>query len=93
MHKQIDYVNCLIHMQAAFCTGQRLNPNLCMLMQGLPVWMEHLAALDVPGMEGAGVTVDDYCFYQVRVGNASRHALAHARLPISKASAAACSWC
>ncbi|KAK9803212.1 hypothetical protein WJX73_003627 [Symbiochloris irregularis] len=33
---------------------------------GLPVWMEHLAALDIHSMEGAGVTADDFCFYQIR---------------------------
>ena len=31
------------------------------------MWMEHPAAMDVAGMEAAGVTMDDICFYQVRV--------------------------
>ena len=40
-------------------------------VQGLPVWMEHPAAMDVAGMEAAGVTMDDICFYQVRVSEAA----------------------
>ena len=37
------------------------------IVQGLPVWMEHPAAMDIAGMEAAGVSLDDICFYQVRV--------------------------
>ncbi len=44
---------------------------LILLVQGQPVWMEHAAAIDVVGMEAAGVTLEDYVFYQVRVGLAS----------------------
>jgi hypothetical protein len=34
--------------------------------EGQPVWMEHAAAIDVVGMEAAGVTLEDYVFYQIR---------------------------
>ena len=36
-------------------------------MQGSPVWMEHAAAIDVPGMEAAGITLEDFVYYHVRV--------------------------
>ena len=36
------------------------------VLQGLPVWLEHPAAMDYPTMEQAGITQDDFCFYQVR---------------------------
>lgn len=38
-----------------------------LVVQGQPVWMEHAAAIDVVGMEAAGVTLEDYVFYQIRV--------------------------
>lgn len=35
--------------------------------QGSPVWMEHAAAIDVPGMEAAGISLDDFVYYHCRV--------------------------
>lgn len=31
------------------------------------MWMEHVAGIDVIGMQAAGVTLDDYVFYSCRV--------------------------
>eukprot|EP00891_Asterochloris_glomerata_P002496 jgi/Astpho2/2496/Aster-x0537 len=33
---------------------------------GQPMWMEHVAGIDVIGMQAAGVTLDDYVFYSCR---------------------------
>ena len=37
------------------------------VLQGQPMWMEHIAGIDVVGMQAAGVTLDDYVFYSCRV--------------------------
>ena len=31
------------------------------------MWMEHAAAIDVPGMEAAGISLEDYVYYHCRV--------------------------
>jgi hypothetical protein len=36
-------------------------------LQGSPVWMEHAAAIDVPGMEAAGISLEDFVYYHCRV--------------------------
>lgn len=33
---------------------------------GSPVWMEHAAAIDVPGMEAAGISLEDFVYYHCR---------------------------
>ena len=35
-------------------------------LQGSPVWMEHAAAIDVPGMEAAGISLEDFVYYHCR---------------------------
>ena len=37
------------------------------ILQGSPVWMEHAAAIDVPGMEAAGISLEDFVYYHCRV--------------------------
>ena len=58
-------LQCLPWVPLCCCCAQHLST--FPVLQGQPMWMEHVAGIDVVGMQAAGVTLDDYVFYSCRV--------------------------